>query len=137
MTFIPHCSCYVCFRERRDCYFFLHKCSHVSAHHWNRDKENVISEFLWLIVAYSVGPLNEKCSIRSFSGLQFPAFGLNTEIYRANFRIQSKCCFVCSTMTIVDFPWNPTPLVYEKLLELSLKKLSNYNGKLFLCPPQK
>ena len=29
--------------------------------------------------------------IRSFSGLHFPAFGLNTEIYSVNLRIQSKC----------------------------------------------
>ena len=29
--------------------------------------------------------------IRSFSGPDFPAFGLNTEIYRVNLRIQSKC----------------------------------------------
>ena len=29
--------------------------------------------------------------IRSFSGPYFPAFGLNTKIYRLNLRIQSKC----------------------------------------------
>ena len=29
--------------------------------------------------------------IRSFSGLHFPAFELNTEIYFANLPIQSKC----------------------------------------------
>ena len=29
--------------------------------------------------------------IRSFSGPHFPAFGLNSEIYRVNLRIQSKC----------------------------------------------
>ena len=29
--------------------------------------------------------------IRSFSGPDFPAFGLNTEIYRVNLRIVSKC----------------------------------------------
>ena len=29
--------------------------------------------------------------IRSISGLYFPRFGQNTEIYRVNFRIQSEC----------------------------------------------
>ena len=34
--------------------------------------------------------LREKCPYSDFSGLYFPAFGLNLEIYR-NLRIQSKC----------------------------------------------
>ena len=29
--------------------------------------------------------------IRSFSGPYFPAFGLNTDIYGVNLRVQSKC----------------------------------------------
>ena len=29
--------------------------------------------------------------IQSFSGPYFPAFGLNTEVYRVNFRIQTEC----------------------------------------------
>ena len=38
---------------------------------------------------------NENCvksaQIRSFSGPHFPAFGMNTEIYRVNLRILSEC----------------------------------------------
>ena len=37
----------------------------------------------------SLLPLRKSVCIRSFSGLYFPAFGLNTEIFRVNFRIQS------------------------------------------------
>ena len=33
----------------------------------------------------------KSVQIRSFSGLYFPAFGLNTVIYSVNFRIQSEC----------------------------------------------
>ena len=33
----------------------------------------------------------ESVRIRSFSGQHFPAFGLNTEIYRVNLHIQSEC----------------------------------------------
>ena len=33
----------------------------------------------------------ENVRIRSFSGPYFPAFGLNTEIYRVNLYIQSEC----------------------------------------------
>ena len=42
---------------------------------------------------YSVKPFHCEKSvlILSFSGLYFPAFGLNTEIYSVNLRIQSEC----------------------------------------------
>ena len=35
--------------------------------------------------------LRKRCQFRSYSGLYFPAFGLNTERYSVSLRIQSKC----------------------------------------------
>ena len=35
--------------------------------------------------------LREKCPYSEFSDSYFPAFGLNTEIYRVNLRIQFEC----------------------------------------------
>ena len=37
------------------------------------------------------GTMYKIIRIRSFSGLYFPAFELNTEIYKVNLRIQSEC----------------------------------------------
>ena len=57
----------------------------------NNFKINVPEEHLRLfwtpITIYCV----KSVYIRSFSGLYFPVFGLNTEIYGENFRIQSEC----------------------------------------------
>ena len=36
-------------------------------------------------------PLHKKYQYSEFSNWYFPAFGLNTEIYTANLRIQSEC----------------------------------------------
>ena len=33
----------------------------------------------------------KRVRIRNFSGLYFPAFEMNTEIYRVNLRIRSEC----------------------------------------------
>ena len=42
--------------------------------------------------------MNSAC-IWSFSGLYFPAFGLNTERYSVSFRIQSECGKIRTTKT--------------------------------------
>ena len=40
---------------------------------------------------YTTNHCVKSVCIRSYSGLHFPAFGLNTEIYSVSLRIQSKC----------------------------------------------
>ena len=43
------------------------------------------------MTVFKVKTLREKCPYSEFSGPYFPAFGLNTEIYKVNLRILSKC----------------------------------------------
>ena len=44
-----------------------------------------------LVVLSTRHSLCEKCPYSDFSGLYFPAFGLNTQRYEESLRIQSKC----------------------------------------------
>ena len=48
-----------------------------------------LSLFFWR--DYEVRALRKKCTIWSYSGLFFPAFGLNTKKYRVSLRIRSEC----------------------------------------------
>ena len=55
----------------------------------NADQNN--SEYGQFSGSVSNYHLGKSLLIRSFSGLIFPKLGMNTEIYRLNFRIQSEC----------------------------------------------
>ena len=57
-----------------------------------RERFNIFSSILAITVSLDdVKQCVKSVRNRSFSGLYFPAFGLNTERYRVSLRIQSKC----------------------------------------------
>ena len=55
-------------------------------------KQNMfISTYIEVIYSFLQRTLLKNVGIRTFSGSYFTVMGLNTEIYRVNPRIQSKC----------------------------------------------
>ena len=85
--------------------------------------------------------------IRSFSGPQFPAFGLNTERYGVSFHIQSKRRKLRTLFTrwhwfpceiIQNFLVNSVSLFISSYLSCCmLQKLSNIWGEVFKNGPSK
>ena len=58
-----------------------------------------------------------------FSGLHFPVFGLNTEIYRVNLRIQSECRKIRTRKTSAFGNLSPSALFTYSEREKALQKI--------------
>ena len=67
-------------------------------------------------LVYKVIRCVKDVRIRSFSGLYFPAFGLNTERYGVSLRIQSKCRKIRTRKNSIF------GLLFEFLREVSLTR---------------
>ena len=68
--------------------------------------------------------------IRRYSGLHFPAFGLNTERYGVSFRIQSECGKMRTRLTLnrdTFYAVHPAALII-KISKLNVKKSSYFKN---------
>ena len=73
---------------------------------------------VWNSAIYKALHCVKSVRIRSFSGLYFPAFGLNAEIYRVNLSIHSECGKIRTSKT-------PNRNIFHAVLQILYNPVSN------------
>ena len=82
-----------------------------------------LSLFFWR--DYEVRAPRKKCPIWSYSGLYFPAFGLNTKKYGVSLRIRSECGKMRTRI-------NPHTNTSHTVVKVRVKKSSFYQEQPYI-----